>query len=59
MKSFIDRHINKFISKKLTVFIIACVFVGFGKILSSEWVNVAMVYIGSQAAVDMLIALRK
>tara|TARA_Y100000310_G_C20264735_1_gene615283 strand:+ start:240 stop:422 length:183 start_codon:yes stop_codon:yes gene_type:complete len=59
MKAKIDKFLGKFISKKLTVFIIACVFIYTSKILPSQWVNIAMVYIGSQAAVDMLIALRR
>ncbi len=58
MKAFVDKYLNKFISKKLTVFIIACVFVYTNKILSAEWVNIAMVYIGSQAAVDIVQKLR-
>jgi len=59
MKAFVDNYLNKFISKKLTVFIISCVFVYTQKILSAEWVNIAMVYIGSQACVDMILQLRK
>lgn len=58
MKAKLDKILNKFISKKLTVFIIACIFVAMEKIGGDQWVNVAMVYIGSQAAVDMIIKLR-
>lgn len=59
MKEKIDNILGKFISKKLTVFIIACVFLSTEKLLGEQWINVAMVYIGSQAAVDMLLALRR
>jgi len=59
MKAFIDKYVNRFISKKLMVFLIACGFVAMEKIAGEQWVNIAMVYIGSQAAVDMIVSLRK
>lgn len=58
MKNRIDNFLNRFISKKLTVFIIATVFVYFAKIDPINWVNLSMVYIGSQAAVDLMKQLR-
>ena len=58
MKAKLDKFLSRFISKKLTVFLIACIFVFTEKILGEQWVNIAMVYIGSQAAVDMIISLR-
>ena len=59
MKGFVDKYLNKFISKKLMVFIIATIFVGFSKIDPINWVNLSMVYISSQAALDIMLALRK
>lgn len=59
MKAKLDQILNKFISKKLTVFIIATVFVALHKIDPINWVNLSMVYIGSQAAIDMMKSLRK
>jgi len=59
MKAKIDKFLGRFISKKLTVFLIATVFLYFAKIDSINWVNLAMIYIGSQAAVDMMGKLRK
>lgn len=59
MKAKLDKILNKFISKKLTVFIIATIFVYFSKIDPINWVNLSMVYIGSQACVDIMLALRK
>ena len=59
MKGFIDKCLNKFISKKLTVFIIATIFVAYQKIDPTNWVNLSMIYIGSQACVDMISQLRK
>jgi len=58
MKSKLDNILNRFISKKLTVFIIATVFIYFNKIDAVNWVNLSMIYIGSQAAVDLMKALR-
>ncbi len=59
MKAKLDQILNKFISKKLTVFIIATIFVALHKIDPINWVNLSMVYIGSQAAIDMMKSLRK
>ena len=59
MKSKIDLFLNRFISKKLTVFIIATIFIVFSKIDPINWVNLSMVYIGSQAAVDLMKELRQ
>jgi len=58
MKSKLDNILNRFISKKLTVFIIATIFIYFNKIDAVNWVNLSMIYIGSQAAVDLMKALR-
>ena len=59
MKGKIDNFLGYFISKKLSVFIIASFFVGFGMIQSTEWVDVAVLYIGGQAVVDAVAKLRK
>mgnify|MGYP003640511391 CR=1 FL=1 len=59
MKGKIDKFLGYFISKKLSVFIVASFFVGFGMIQSTEWVNVAVLYIGGQAVVDAVAKLRK
>ena len=58
MKARIDQILNSWISKKLLVFIIACFFVGFGKITDQEFTNIAMVYIGGQVVVDSISKLR-
>ncbi len=59
MKAKLDKFLNRFISKKLTVFIIATIFIVLHKIDPINWVNLSMVYIGSQAAVDIMKQLRK
>ena len=58
MRAKIDKFLNSWISKKLFVFIIASVFVAMHKITDSEWTNIALAYIGSQAAIDAVLALR-
>lgn len=58
MKAKIDKLLNRFISKKLMVFLIATIFIFVGKIDPINWVNLSMVYISSQAAVDLMKALR-
>jgi hypothetical protein len=59
MKAKVDRFLGYFVSKKLSVFIVASFFVGFGKIESVDWVDVAVLYIGGQAVVDAVAKLRK
>ena len=59
IQPIIDKILSIVISKKLTVFFIATIFIILGKLNSEQWVNISMVYIGSQAAVDLMIQLRK
>tara|TARA_B110000444_G_scaffold238874_1_gene252821 strand:- start:118 stop:297 length:180 start_codon:yes stop_codon:yes gene_type:complete len=59
MKAKVDKFLGYFISKKLSVFIVASFFVGFGKIAPTEWVDVSLVYIGGQAVIDAVAKLRK
>jgi membrane-associated protease RseP (regulator of RpoE activity) len=59
MKGKIDKFLGYFVSKKLSVFIVASFFVGFGMIESTEWVNVSLIYIGGQSVIDAVAKLRK
>ena len=59
MKGKIDKFLGYFVSKKLSVFIIASFFVGFGMIQSTEWVNMSLIYIGGQSVIDAVAKLRK
>lgn len=45
---------KKINSRKLVVFLIATVFLYLHKLNSAEWVDIAKIYIGSQAAVDLI-----
>ena len=49
----IDKFLNKWISRKLTVLVIGTVGMFTGGVLSSDWTIVAVVYIGAQASVEI------
>ena len=58
MRAKIDQILNSWISKKLMVFIVACFGLFSGTLTSAEWVNIAMVYLGTQGAIDAVMQLR-
>lgn len=58
-REIIDKHLNKFVSRKLLAFVIATAGLFAGNLLSGDWVIVASVYIGSQAAADIVSQLYK
>ena len=51
-KPELDALINKFISRKLIVFIIACIGLLLDKLTSSDWVIIATAYITVQGMMD-------
>jgi hypothetical protein len=53
--AFIDRGLHKIISRKLLVWAFATAGVPFGFITGEQWVQLSMVYIGSQAAMDFVL----
>jgi len=53
-----DRIINKRISKKLFVFVVATSLALFGQLTSSDWVIIATTYIGTQGVIDAVSKLR-
>lgn len=59
MKAKIDEILNSWISKKLMVFVIACAGMFTGMLTSSEFTNIAIMYVGTQGAIDAIIQLRK
>jgi hypothetical protein len=59
MKAKVDKFLGHFISKKLSVFVIASFFVGLNYIEPSQWVNISIIYIGGQSVVDAMAKLRK
>lgn len=50
----VDKFLGKWVSRKLMAFIIASVALFVGNLESSDWVIVATVYIGAQAATDIV-----
>jgi len=52
-KEFLDHLLGKFTSRKLMVWVTATVLAVIGSVTSEDWVAVSLVYIGSEAAVDL------
>ena len=59
MKGIVDKVLNWTISKKLSVFLVATVLVLKNNISGSEWVYVALVYIGTQGVIDLYNRIKK
>jgi hypothetical protein len=58
MKAKIDAILSKWLSRKLMVFFIATGLALVGQVDSKDWVDVALVYIGVEGAIDMATRLR-
>ena len=58
MKAKIDAILNSWISKKLMVLIMATVLASVARLDSAEWANIAIMYIGTQGAIDAIKQLR-
>lgn len=56
--AFIDRIINLVISKKLTVFLIGTFFAYNSTLNGEQWINLAIMYIGTQGTIDLIKQLR-
>jgi hypothetical protein len=59
MRARLDVFLNRFVSKKLMVFLIGTLFLFLGKLDGEQWINLSIVYIGSQAVIDTVIKLRQ
>jgi hypothetical protein len=59
MRARIDKILNRYVSRKLMVFIVASFGLFSGTLISSDWVTIAAVYIGTQAAIDAIAKLRQ
>jgi len=55
MKAFLDRYTEKFISRKFLAWISATGLCAFGVVTSDNWTAITLVYIGSQALVDLAV----
>lgn len=58
VKAFADKHVERFISRKFLAWVAASGLALYGVLSSSDWTSLTMVYIGSQAAVDLVKGLR-
>ena len=55
VKAFLDKHVERFISRKFLAWATATGLCGYGTVTSSDWVAVTLAYIGSQALVDLAV----
>ena len=55
----LDKIINKIISRKLMVFLIACVGLFTKNLTSEDWVIISTIYISVQGVTDMIIKLKE
>lgn len=55
-KGFLDKVLGRAISRKLLVWVTATVALFMEVVPSEDWVAIALVYIGSQSAVDLAVA---
>jgi|TARA_Y100000310_G_C20641278_1_gene794068 hypothetical protein len=53
MAQVLDRYLHKFVSRKLLVWAAASGLLFAGGLSSADWTTLSLVYIGSQAAVDL------
>lgn len=58
-KEQLDILISKWISRKLLVFLIACVGLFSGSLTSSDWIIIATTYIGIEGATNIVERLMK
>jgi len=58
-KEQLDILLNKWISRKLMVFIVACTGLFSGYLTSSDWIIISTAYIGIQGFTDIVNKLKK
>jgi len=59
MKAKIDAFLNKWASRKLMVFVVACTGLFSGHLTSSDWVLIATAYVSLQGFVDIVERLKR
>ena len=52
-KAFLDKHMERFISRKFLAWLTATTLCGFGAVTSDNWPAITLAYIGTQALVDI------
>ena len=58
MRQRLDKILNNYISRKLMVFVVASFGLFTDTLMSSDWVIIAGVYIGTQGAIDAITKLK-
>jgi len=58
MRAQIDKIINRYVSRKLMVFVVASIGLFSQTLTSSDWVIIAGVYISAQGAIDAIAKLK-
>jgi len=58
VKAFTDRYVEKFISRKFLAWVVATGLALHGVLESEHWVWVTVSYLGTQAAIDAVVALK-
>ena len=58
MKARIDAILNRYVSRKLMVFVVASFGLFSQTLTSSDWVIIASIYIGTQGAIDAIAKLK-
>ena len=58
MRQKLDQILNRYVSRKLMVFMVACFGLFSSTLTSSDWVIIAGVYIGTQGAIDAIAKLK-
>jgi hypothetical protein len=56
IKAFADKHLERFLSRKLLVWITTTGLLIFDKINGEQWVAISLAYIGSQGIADIATA---
>ena len=55
LKSFAERHVERFISRKFLAWVVATGLCAYGTVNSDNWTAITLAYIGTQALVDMAV----
>jgi len=55
----LDKILEKVISRKLSVFIIACVGLFLGNLTSTDWVIIATAYVSIQGFTDIILKIKQ
>ena len=58
MRQKIDEILNRYVSRKLMVFVVASLGLFSQTLTSSDWVIIAGIYIGTQGAIDAIAKLK-